>query len=314
MGKKATETCEAPIGNRPMEEFGFHRKCIVPHSMGVLSFNVLTHLKLEANMPPLQEHIHMDQMEITYLFNGIHYYYVGGDEYAVHGGEMFVTYPNEVHSTNLHPFEKSEYYYLHVDTLNNAGSFLGIADSEEAATLARLLNRMPSRHFAAPRNCKGMLDEILRVSAQRPDLWRTKLRMLSFQLFSSIIENEHNVSRSISPEIQKSIHFIESNIFEPLELLQVSDYVHLSLSHFKARFKKEMGISPSDYIMRKKVSKACELLLGGSSITNTAYALSFSSAQYFTRVFKQYNSISPKQYIEQAAQALNKKTNRLAGG
>jgi AraC-like DNA-binding protein/uncharacterized cupin superfamily protein len=299
MDNGAAKKAGAPNTSGPAEEYSAHRKCIFPHPLGALGFNVLTHLKLEANLPALPEHIHIDQMEITYVFNGIHYYHVGGDEYIVRGGEMFITFPNEVHSTNLHPFEKSEYYYLHVDTLNNTGSFLGIADSDEAANLARQLNRLPSRHFTAPRNCKGLLDDILRIAAQRPPLWRTKLRTLSFQLFGGVIENEHLVARSVSPEIQKAIHYIESNLFEPLELLHVSDYVHLSLSHFKARFKKETGISPSDYVMRKKVSKACELLLGGSSITNTAYSLSFSSAQYFTRVFKQYNSISPRQYIEQ---------------
>jgi len=291
--------------SKPVEEYSAHRKCVFLHQLGVLGFNVLTRLKIAENLPALQEHIHLDQLEITYVLNGVHYYYVGGIEYAVHGGEMFITFPNEVHSTNKHLREKSDFYYMHIDTLNNTGSFLGMTDSDEAASLAYLINHLPIRHFSAPPNCKSLLDELQQVLQQRSLLWRTKLRTLSFLLLSSILENEHLVTRSMSPEIEKSIHYIESNIFEPLELLQVSDYIHFSLSHFKAKFKKEIGISPNEYVMHKKVKKACELLISGSSITDTAYALSFSSAQYFSRVFKQYNSISPGEYIQQAKEINN---------
>jgi AraC-like DNA-binding protein len=127
--------------------------------------------------------------------------------------------------------------------------------------------------------------------------------MIAFRVLNFVIDNERVEERMLSPEIEKSIQYIENNLFEPLDLPHLADYVFLSLSHFKARFKREVGLAPGEYVMRRKIRKACDLLLEGISITNTAYALCFSSAQYFSRVFKQYNAISPSQYLQQTKAA-----------
>ena len=66
----------------------------------------------------------------------------------------------------------------------------------------------------------------------------------------------------------------------------------LSESRFKARFKREMGVPPAEYWLRKKVEQA-SVLLAKATITQVAHQLGFSSSQYFATVFKRYTLTSP---------------------
>ncbi len=79
---------------------------------------------------------------------------------------------------------------------------------------------------------------------------------------------------------------------------------HLSLSHFKKRFKAETGLSPRQYILRDKIEAAkCLLSSQAKPITDIALDLGFVSSQYFATVFKRITGTTPTHYRRQAHQA-----------
>ena len=61
-------------------------------------------------------------------------------------------------------------------------------------------------------------------------------------------------------------------------------------------FEKHYGISPVKFITTKKVECAQKLLLENYSVEEIAEMLSFSSAEYFRKVFPSVCGISPKKY------------------
>ncbi len=66
---------------------------------------------------------------------------------------------------------------------------------------------------------------------------------------------------------------------------------------FSRKFTREMGLAPKDFIVRTLVRKA-SLLLGGSGllVKEAADRLHFSSEYYFSRFFRRYTGMSPREF------------------
>nr|WP_237446585.1 helix-turn-helix transcriptional regulator [Shimazuella alba] len=62
-------------------------------------------------------------------------------------------------------------------------------------------------------------------------------------------------------------------------------------------FKNEVGISLREYIQQQKIEEAKRLLISTSySLTDICTYLHFTDQSYFTKVFKKFVGITPKQY------------------
>ena len=93
------------------------------------------------------------------------------------------------------------------------------------------------------------------------------------------------------------IDYIYTHIKERITIEALADYTGLSTSYLSRLFKKETGISISDYIREKKIEKAQNLLkfCDYSLIEITNY-LSFSSQSHFIQLFKSYTGMTPLKY------------------
>jgi transcriptional regulator GlxA family with amidase domain len=89
--------------------------------------------------------------------------------------------------------------------------------------------------------------------------------------------------------------YVEANMEQPLPLVELAQHVGLSLPRLKSKFKQEVGVAPGDYIARRRIQRAAQLLNEtNDSVTEIAMRLGFSSSQYFATVFKRYTLHSPK--------------------
>lgn len=71
----------------------------------------------------------------------------------------------------------------------------------------------------------------------------------------------------------------------------------VSTDHFSALFRASTGYGPTDYYQRRRIHRACQLLLNPApSVTEVAGDLGFSDAPHFCRVFKRYKGMTPTQY------------------
>jgi AraC-like DNA-binding protein len=97
--------------------------------------------------------------------------------------------------------------------------------------------------------------------------------------------------------IKKAISFIETNYRDKLSLDLISHHVNLSPSHFQKIFKETMHVSPNDYLINYRLTKAKELLLiTDDSITDITYNCGFESNAYFSYVFKHKMMMTPTLY------------------
>lgn len=72
---------------------------------------------------------------------------------------------------------------------------------------------------------------------------------------------------------------------------------NITVDHFSALFRASTGYGPTDYYQRRRVHRACHLLLNPApSVTEVAAELGFSDAPHFCRVFKRYKGMTPSEY------------------
>lgn len=109
-----------------------------------------------------------------------------------------------------------------------------------------------------------------------------------------------NHSSEVVEDIRKNILQNFSDVNYELEKYLKS--LPFSYDYLRKLFKKEMGYTPHDYLMRTRMNAAKMLLSGTSrydySISQTSEMCGFSEPLYFSRVFKKYFGCSPSQYAQ----------------
>jgi AraC-like DNA-binding protein len=92
------------------------------------------------------------------------------------------------------------------------------------------------------------------------------------------------------------LEYMEKRLGDRLSVSEMARRYGLSRSKFHERFKRKNGLSPAEYLMRRRVEHARHLLAGPRSITDIAYELGFSSSQYFSHVFRKYTGQPPSAF------------------
>jgi len=90
-------------------------------------------------------------------------------------------------------------------------------------------------------------------------------------------------------EIDKAIQLIENNLHSTLTLEDISEKVGLSPNYFSYIFKKKMGESIKDYIIRLRMERAANLLRNSNlKVYEIAEQIGIPNYRYFSSVFQEY--------------------------
>ncbi len=133
------------------------------------------------------------------------------------------------------------------------------------------------------------------------DLLELKIKELILLLIqtknaSSVLEL---VEELYSPRVANLKKVINLHQYHNLSLEKLAALCGLSVSSFKRKFREIYLDSPGQYLTRKKIEKAKELLqVGNLSISEISFEVGFYDPHYFTRIFKKKEGIPPSNYRE----------------
>ena len=112
---------------------------------------------------------------------------------------------------------------------------------------------------------------------------------LTLAVYNSKLQGE-----SYSKPINKTIMYIRNNYTQNISLDTLAFTVGYSAPHLPKEFKKEVGITISDYIQRLRCNKAAEMLKEtDTSIADISFYVGYPDNNYFTKVFKKYFGVTP---------------------
>jgi len=148
-------------------------------------------------------------------------------------------------------------------------------------------------------NLSSLMDKLVMAGPSR----QSCLIIEILELLSTS-DDMHPISRMVvrdldnARKIEKISKYIECNIYGRISLGDISSYSGMSRTYFSLFFKKHFGIGLTDYVNRKRVEMASAMLLSSDkAIGDIAQECGFSNANYFNRVFRNINGMSPREYI-----------------
>jgi AraC-like DNA-binding protein len=97
--------------------------------------------------------------------------------------------------------------------------------------------------------------------------------------------------------IKRAKTFISEQIDKRVYMEDVAKELNVSYSWFRKTFRAIVGISPGEFQLQFRITRASEYLRGSSlSITDIGVLCGFDSAYYFSRIFKKKVGVSPSEY------------------
>lgn len=238
-------------------------------------------------------HFH-SHIELVYMLEGEPTASVNFQEYALRPGDVFITFPNQIHHYRDNGASRSmilifpndlfpDYARLFRSRLPACPVLRG-ADAEPSIrllmeeALAAYMSDEPYAGAVAKGYTAALLGLILR-------------RMT----FLPVKSDDLDTARGI-------LAYCSEHYAQDLRLDDLARDLHISKFHISHLFSEKLHIHFCDYINTLRVGDACARLRDGSeSVTDIAFAVGFNSLRSFNRVFLRQMAMTPRQYQKTAA-------------
>ena len=117
--------------------------------------------------------------------------------------------------------------------------------------------------------------------------------------YCALVKN-HSM-KNYSLLVQKVITIIDSDLTADLSLHRQAEMLSVNASYLSTLFKKETGMTLTEYVAKKRVDHAAFLLASTNmQIQNIAQHCGIFDVNYFTKIFKKIKGKTPKEYREDA--------------
>lgn len=268
-------------------------------------FPLAVHRHREHKSSVLHTHAFSELVVIT-GGSGIHC--TGGTEYPISRGDVFVINRNQIHGyrgegtlslVNI-LFDISK-LGIHLKDLKTIPGYDVLFKLEPAWRLRRGFR---SRLRLSLKDLTAVEDVIAAMEAElnkRPPGYQFMAVSLLMRLIAYIARcytqsqaaNCHAFIR-----MAEAVDYLETHYDQPVSLSQLAGLVHLSVRHFQRAFRKVMGTSPVDHLVRLRISRGAELLQQEKdfNITEIAFKVGFQDSNYFARQFRRIMDCSPREY------------------
>jgi AraC family transcriptional regulator len=97
--------------------------------------------------------------------------------------------------------------------------------------------------------------------------------------------------------VRRRREHIDSNIAQRISVEALAKLANLSVCYFVRVFKQSVGVTPHDYLIRRRVERTMELLSGTDMpLSEIALAAGFADQSHCARRFRQHVGMSPRDY------------------
>lgn len=97
--------------------------------------------------------------------------------------------------------------------------------------------------------------------------------------------------------VNKAINYIQSNYQEMMTVTQIASYLGLNRSYLTTLFKKELNLSPQEFLLQYRMMRAEDLLTSTDlPINQIAYSCGYSNQLSFSKAFSNTHAMPPRDY------------------
>ncbi|MDF2567910.1 MAG: hypothetical protein K0R90_1366 [Oscillospiraceae bacterium] len=217
-----------------------------------------------------------DHYLFHYVVRGKGKYVVNDKTYEVTSGEGFIIEPDVLTYYEADAQDPWEYYWI---------GFYG----SEAENLMDDCGFHKSGYLIFTYNQDDQVEEILKQASFLCNQGSQNSKQLALignlYLFLSLISNPPTEKQD--SYVHKITEYIHYHYSYPITVSQIAQYVGLNRSYMCKIFKKELGVSPQEYLINFRISKAKHLLKETNlNVSEVAFSCGFKDISHFSYIFK----------------------------
>src|SRR5262249_21305547 len=104
-------------------------------------------------------------------------------------------------------------------------------------------------------------------------------------------------SRLPKARLNRVIEYVDSHLEQEITLGALAEIAGMSSHYFSELFKQSLGISPHQYVLRRRIDRGRKLLHDPSiSVSEAAIRSGFSDQSHFTKLFRRIVGVTPTRY------------------
>lgn len=227
---------------------------------------------------------------LHYCVSGKGYYFVNDEKYTIEAGDAFLILPNEV--TFYQADKEDPWVYL----------WMGLAGNKVEGYLKRcgLDKEHLICHCEHPQQLVAYVNDIISHSAlsYSNEMYIQGVLYQIFALFSESANIEYEKALSSKNiHVNRAIQYIQMHYQEMITVNDIADYVSVNRSYLSTLFQRELHMSPQQFLLRFRITKATELLTNSNvSIKNISYSCGYANQLAFSKAFRKITGMSPSTY------------------
>lgn len=123
-----------------------------------------------------------------------------------------------------------------------------------------------------------------------------QVEMIIHKIFRTLGHQKKD-GRQVSGEMQKVRRYLDEHVRQLVSIQELSELIYRSPDYVIKHFKQEVGMTPYQYLLKKKMTVAARLLRDTVlPVKEVAEHLGYEDAHYFSGLFKKEKGVSPRQF------------------
>jgi len=185
-------------------------------------------------------------------------------------------------------------------------SFIRIWENNLDPRLQRLLNELPDvRYIDSEAEIEQLImlfkklgSYFISTASEASEL---RINSIFFEILSRIAQNEaeaeYGVGQGVGGTIRAAYEYINENFAKSCSLSEIAQAVNISPNHLHRVFTDAIGMTPYEYVIKKRIEKAKKLIMAGEkSMLEIALEIGFCSQSHFNKVFRKVTGKTPVEY------------------
>lgn len=254
-------------------------------------------------VPPKVEFHEHEFYEVFFFLSGNVTYNIEGRTYYLRPGDILLTDNQDIHRPEIHSGKRYERYVIWItpDFLTKMEKYgSDLTDCFKYASQKKNKLIRPDGKDVA--HLKSILDKIIdcRQSSEFGSATLEFIYLCEFMVFvnRAYFTSSDFLSIDITEneKINKVVAYINDHLSENLTLDKMADIFYVSKSYLSHQFKKYTGLTLYQFIIKKRLTVARNMLREGTPVIEACMCCGFSDYSNFYKAFKKEFGRNPKEF------------------
>jgi AraC-like DNA-binding protein len=244
-------------------------------------FPVFSYAGRYSSDKPTALHLH-HAVELVLVTSGQCVTYFDGVPYEGNPGTLHVIPPDTPHIQYNQGHAETTYVVFEFNSADFDSSLRCIDVGHDRMIRQWMADLYDLFHDMDSESCDGLLYSLLRRIAR--------------------LEQSRLGHKLKHPALANALRYIRKNFTREISVTEVASQAAVSTSHLKTLFYQGVGISPRNYILKRRMAYARQLLLNPYiAISAIASMCGIANPNYFSRLFKKYHGCTPGEFRSRVA-------------